>query len=487
MKETDIEDLSAIETAIKNAVENKKVYSGINAFVDDLNMIYKVKTNDNEFKRFKTYEAINNRFNELYKMDVSDYLAAHGIINSKQEEIETFKKSYDPKSAYKDLITFLKKNGKRIKSIEADDCVLPSSYTIDYILDRKNDTLRLRGSLVFVKQYIKKKDLIKIKKGQKVKLVRDPFYPDYKDTIRIETEDGKPLGLLHWQVCKVLSPLLDLSMVSVENGEIIGMDLSNSYSPVVAVDFDIKKVGDDPSDSEIKDTASWYKMKKISLPSIDEYKSFKTELHYQGGYLIVDSTFTNAIFRGFKKQIDEAEDFITAECGHNCSINETITPDIYELHVINSTENDKSLDVIGKTLKKFPALKMVSFYNYDLWRGYVVLSAPGYGHVTNAIYISETDPKSEINYTWDYEPTDSFYERINFVQTGIRADVKYKFPFEKEWNRFDYLFNDGDAFYAISEVQLPKSIIELNENAYQDSQYLEKVTYSPLTHIIKKE
>ena len=62
------------------------------------------------------------------------------------------------------------------------------------------------------------------------------------------------------------------------------------------------------------------------------------------------------------------------------------------------------------------------------------------------------------------------------IQSGDQIRIDYKFPFEKEWAQFDYLFQDGANTKAITEIVLPEGICQLDDYAYSDSKYLTKVT-----------
>ena len=67
-------------------------------------------------------------------------------------------------------------------------------------------------------------------------------------------------------------------------------------------------------------------------------------------------------------------------------------------------------------------------------------------------------------------------EGLTLIQSGDQIRIDYKFPFEKEWAQFDYLFQDGANTKAITEIVLPEGICQLDDYAYSDSKYLKNVT-----------
>ena len=200
-----------------------------------------------------------------------------------------------------------------------------------------------------------------------------------------------------------------------------------------------------------------YTTKPIKLPEIDINPKIKTDIEWSktGGYWI-RSAYGRAVFRGLKSQIDEAVDFIykTVTPKYDIydgfmKISNTEIPDIYEICIMNTIDQDETHDIVGQVLAKFPCLKMVSFYEETRGEGSVVYSAPGYNYVTDIKFVGYYDHKSDFPFVWDKNPTQDFKESFVFVQTGDRGKINYRFPFRKKWNEFNYLINTKDGFSAV--------------------------------------
>ena len=215
-----------------------------------------------------------------------------------------------------------------------------------------------------------------------------------------------------------------------------------------------------------------YKTKLITLPKKEKYKSFRAS-HYVKD-CSDNAWFAKTIFRGFRDQINAAAGLMN-KLGykHIFKLNPTTTPDIFELR-IPYPAHDNGENIVELILKEFPVLKMTSFFN-SMYESYVVLSEPGYGYLTDARFICFLDPKSEAYFIEDYEPTDTFRVKITYVSSGTSNKTDYSFPFARRWRQFNYLKQDGDNYYAVSEIILPEGIENLDDYAYPESGSLEKL------------
>ena len=215
-----------------------------------------------------------------------------------------------------------------------------------------------------------------------------------------------------------------------------------------------------PSESEIDDTEDNASMEKVVLPFIEEDRRFHTIPH--PGYF--DNTFKYTVFRGYKKQIEKAVEYLQSivikykYCGE-ISIRYTEEPEIFEFR-FNNPERDDSVD---KMIKMFPELKVMAFF--EVWKfkyadAYVVYSAPGYEYITNFDYVGYVDYKQDDDWTSDHNPCRRFIYEFSHYSTSDEIRIDYMVPFKKEWDTYNYLIKKDDGFY----VKKGKNNNEINNN-----------------------
>ena len=492
-------EIAAIKRAVAAKKESGKFFASVAGFAkNSLGVTY------------DSYEKLNKRFMELFGMDATEYLVSNGVLISPEKMIMGLASNYKEHRAYPDLINFLTNESKKVGEIKADPAAKAKRHDRMYSVDSCSRILRIAETVGCTNYNVSVKELDHIPVGTKVNIVRDPYNPFSKTNIRVETADGIRLGVLFKEIEDVLTPVLDLGIAKVENGEIVVMDLSRRNSPVIVVAFDlvakkseasaIDSLADIPvSDNLLTETilaetisantSEWYETKMVSLPQKMSGKEFKTDVTWLGEKRFqtagglwatetsydIKSTYGAAVFRGFRSQVDEAIRFIKEVKGKEIEASETKTPDIYEFKIWNTIDKDCP-DIVGKLLKKYPCLKMVAFYESRPSSGSVVFSEPGYDHVTDYEHVGYFDPKSEYNFVWEEDPTQDLQYKFHYLSTEESGRINYRFPYKKEWDAFDYVFSSGDGFSVVTGIKLPNEIIQLGDFAYSYSDYLEKIT-----------
>lgn len=127
-------------------------------------------------------------------------------------------------------------------------------------------------------------------------------------------------------------------------------------------------------------------------------------------------------------------------------------------------------------MDKFPALKMIAFFALGADEAYVCYSAPGYGFVTKKKYLGSISHDQEVLYTYEHWPDEESFKATVWVETsGTITKVKYKFPYKRQWESFNYLLGDDEGYSAITSIKFPDSILHIYDFAYSYSNYLEKI------------
>ena len=186
--------------------------------------------------------------------------------------------------------------------------------------------------------------------------------------------------------------------------------------------------------------------------------------------------FTNAVFRGFKSDIDKVCAFAKAE-GVTLSAQETDIDDIFDVFVNSELFWNDNKDFIDKVIYKFPEIKVIAFF--ERWEGYdvyVCLSSPGKSYIDQKMRIGIVDSNRDLRYTEERFPTERFSVTAGLHNCDYRERMTYRFPYEKRWNAFDYTHVENNKLYDIFSIDAAEGTETLDGYDFGRSEHLKRIS-----------
>lgn len=439
------------------------------------------------------YDSISRLFFKYYGESLNDYCSKEGI-NIDRPRIAVVKDTdgdIPNKFRYHQMVKELK--GQFVKNnAETDEEI---RNTVEVIDKGIGIISKISYQLIDDTDVLSEDDTLEIES-----MLFDGHYE-----LLVKSSGGMNVGFLPKEIAKVMQWMLITQNIRFDDVKIIekrkingyeGCEIWLSFNAMIkdeslAVDVteddvehykketNIQRVID-YAESCFDKTQGTYESVKIVLAAVEKVmvedyddRSIKDELN-------IDSCYCGATFRGFKEQVMKAVEYIAGISQRMIKVQTTPTPDIYEFTIDHQMYYDDEVK-ISDILRNVPCLKMVASYRLSWDELSIAYSEPGYGFITQKSGTWILDRKSEAD--WFFEPTRRYNFKDQFVQTGDGYTTDYVNPFEKQWDKYDYLIEKGTEWYGIKSVELSEGITTLKNFAYVYSDILESLV---LPHSIEK-
>lgn len=180
------------------------------------------------------------------------------------------------------------------------------------------------------------------------------------------------------------------------------------------------------------DISNYIKLKK---------EDFDIKSNEDNQYL--DVTWCELKIRGYINEINKCKEYLEA---NNIKI-ESEKINKKSICEITVCAGKKTIEII----KMFPLLKMMCFYEEWTFRNVIITySESGFASITASQFCGYFDRRADGGdgrWHWEHDITEDVNLTYQDIQTGEDVVVRYVFPYKKEWDADDYVFEIAGEYY----------------------------------------